>query len=300
MSEIQTKFKAEHGMESVGNVVVHGQSTFNANLTVNADLLYVGGNLHVTGNINYTNTTVAGDMLPAVDRSDLGNTTNRFDVFTYDLKIYNSVLPVGNSGTTGGYSAANAVPLGSTSARWVVYGNTADFSGAVTITGNATLSGGLQTISGNANFDSGVLFVDATNNRVGINNTGPTVPLTVTGAAEISGNVTGGAFLTSLGALVTNTATVTNTSPNVVDSFPKATWRSGKYLVSVANATTLQHTIEILAMHDGTTLYLTRYGEIFNTSAGSFDVDINGANVELLFTASGAGTFTVKTLRLNI
>jgi hypothetical protein len=38
--------------------------------------------------------------------------------------------------------------------------------------------------------DTNVLHVDATNNRVGIGNTSPSVPLDVTGAAQVSGNLT--------------------------------------------------------------------------------------------------------------
>lgn len=43
---------------------------------------------------------------------------------------------------------------------------------------------------GNVNMDTGVLFVDGTNNRVGISNTTPDTQLTVTGSANVSGNVT--------------------------------------------------------------------------------------------------------------
>ena len=39
------------------------------------------------------------------------------------------------------------------------------------------------------NVDSGLLFTDTTNNRVGINNTSPTVDLDVTGDVSISGNL---------------------------------------------------------------------------------------------------------------
>jgi len=64
--------------------------------------------------------------------------------------------------------------------------NNLSVAGNSTLTGNVTLSGTLQTIAGNVNIDTGTLFVDATNNRVGINNTSPGVALRVTGAADIS------------------------------------------------------------------------------------------------------------------
>jgi hypothetical protein len=52
-----------------------------------------------------------------------------------------------------------------------------------------TISATGFTVAPNANFDSGTLFVDAVNNRVGINNTAPAigVVLRVTGNADISG-----------------------------------------------------------------------------------------------------------------
>lgn len=108
--------------------------------------------------------------------------------------------------------AANAIP---TALGYVPANKAGDtFSGAVsgittlaagntTITGFAnvttTLAAGNTTITGtlsasaNVNFDSGTLFVDGTNNRVGINNTAPTSSLTVTGNAAFSNtvNITG-------------------------------------------------------------------------------------------------------------
>lgn len=79
-------------------------------------------------------------------------------------------------------------------------------TGTANITGNTVLSGTLHTISGNVNIDTGALFVDGTNNRVGINNTTPDTALTVTGAANVSGLITGGS-----GASVTGTVNVTST-----------------------------------------------------------------------------------------
>lgn len=80
------------------------------------------------------------------------------------------------------------------------------------------------TFSGNSNFDSGTLFVDSVNNRVGVNNTSPDAALTVTGTANISGNVAiGGGLITtsnntfqanstfSARIAVTGTATFANT-----------------------------------------------------------------------------------------
>lgn len=75
------------------------------------------------------------------------------------------------------------------SANVNITGATHIFSGNLTV-GNLAV-GSLLAVTGNANFDSGTLFVDATNNRVGIGNGAPTVSLTfgTTDAVQLpSGN----------------------------------------------------------------------------------------------------------------
>ena len=67
-------------------------------------------------------------------------------------------------------------------------------AGNTTITGtlaaNSTTITGTLSASANVNLDSGTLFVDGTNNRVGINNTAPTQALTVAGDTFVNGAVT--------------------------------------------------------------------------------------------------------------
>ncbi len=77
----------------------------------------------------------------------------------------------------------------------------------LTVSGNAilgdatadsiTLNANTISLNGALNIDSNTLYVDATNNRVGIVNNSPTVPLDVKGAASVSGNMS----LSSAGAL---------------------------------------------------------------------------------------------------
>lgn len=62
-------------------------------------------------------------------------------------------------------------------------------SNASLAVGNTSITGTL-TASANVNLDSGTLFVDGTNNRVGINNAAPTQALTVTGNTFVNGAVT--------------------------------------------------------------------------------------------------------------
>ena len=63
---------------------------------------------------------------------------------------------------------------------------TSDTNGDLTLAPNGT---GDVLIDGGLNVDSGVLFVDEATNRVGVNNTSPTVDLDVTGTVKISGDL---------------------------------------------------------------------------------------------------------------
>lgn len=107
----------------------------------------------------------------------------------------------GNSNFAGGglfVDSVNArIGIGTTTpdARFQVAG-AANITGATTLGGTLTVSG-IATFNANSNFDAGVLFVDGTNNRVGINNTAPGVALRVTGDVDVSAtsNLRGAATL---------------------------------------------------------------------------------------------------------
>ena len=90
-------------------------------------------------------------------------------------------------------------------------GTSVDIPGTLDVTGNTTLDANLS-VAGIVNVDSGVLYVDPTNNRVGINDTTPSEALDVTGNAIITGNL----------AVDTNTLYVdsTNNRVGIVNSSP--------------------------------------------------------------------------------
>jgi hypothetical protein len=96
-----------------------------------------------------------------------------------------------------------------------------------------------------------------------------------------------------------NTVTVNQTAvatyipydsvPIIVDSWSTNTYRSAKYICSMQSGVPYNafHTIELLLIHDGTTVYLTQYGEIYSNYAGTgiFDASITGTTLNLTFTA---------------
>lgn len=150
--------------------------TATANIQGNAN---VAGTLGVAGNtsINGGSHTIAGNL--SIDSGTLfvDSVNNRVGICNSSPLVALRVTgDVDISATANIQSNANV-------------GGTLGVKGITTLSANAVLNGTLQTISGNSNFDSGVLFVDSVNNRVGVNNTTPTVAFEVIGAANVSTSV---------------------------------------------------------------------------------------------------------------
>lgn len=100
----------------------------------------------------------------------------------------------GNTTTANVLYITSNVSIGNTTVNTVISTTSIDTDLQLVVAGNTQFGGALQTFAGNSNFDSGVLFVDATNNRVGINNTAPGVAFVVTGAANVSVSVNSASF----------------------------------------------------------------------------------------------------------
>ena len=190
-------------------LTVAGVTTLQESVTLSKTLN--SGNTSITG---FANASVSvNSALLTVGTSFIANTTGVFHTGTVNAASFTTSGIRAN--TTAIVPTSNTILLGNSTGRFVISANSVDtvsiqsgtlsVSGNTTLSGNATLSGVLQTISGNTNFDSGVLFVDSVNNRVGINNTAPTVALEVIGAANISTSVNS-ALLTVGTSFIANTA----------------------------------------------------------------------------------------------
>lgn len=280
-------FQVEKGLHVKGaNSVFEQRVYINDILTVNSDAVFVTGNLTVTGNLNYSNTSVAGDMVPTTNGLNLGNTMNRFTVYATDVNVSGQVVPSVTNGN-----------LGSLSLRWFVYSSNTDVQNVLT--------------ANNLMVASNLIFANSTTRKVGVNAIpSGTATLQVGGDVAVTGNVTATSFsaptisasgnvVAMNGAqLVTNSATIALTSTaQVVDSFPKAISKFAKYYVRVANTTNGIHGADILLVHEGTNVIMT-VEEVFASELGVFDANINGANVELTYT--GTAGETVKLLREQV
>lgn len=99
-------------------------------------------------------------------------------------------------------------------------------AGSLVVEGNAqlgdaagdgvTFNGTTVSLPNNLSFDSGVLYLDSANNRVGVNNTSPSVALDVTGAITASGALTAGSLTTGGALQVDGNTTLGNASGDTV------------------------------------------------------------------------------------
>ena len=63
-----------------------------------------------------------------------------------------------------------------------------------------------------------------------------------------------------------------------------------KYLVQITSSTSY-HVVEIVLIHDGTTVIISEYGRVMTgSSLSTFDADINGGNLRLKVTPTNAAT----------
>jgi hypothetical protein len=78
------------------------------------------------------------------------------------------------------------------------------------------------------------------------------------------------------------------------DGLSASEYRSVEYTIQATEGSRFQ-TIKIIALHDGTTVYKTEYGNIFSDGViASFDVDISNGNIRLRATASTSNTVNYK------
>jgi hypothetical protein len=88
----------------------------------------------------------------------------------------------------------------------------------------------------------------------------------------------------------TGSITTSTTAQTTLDSFLSTTYRSAKYLVQMTSGSAY-HMIELSFIHDGTTVYMSQYGEVKSgASLGTFAASISAGTLSLFFTPTNAVT----------
>jgi hypothetical protein len=186
----------------------------------------------------------------------------------------------------------------------------------------ATAISSILTVSGNVAIDTNTLFVNTAtlNKRVGVLKVPTQGALDVNGAIYANnlfisedtnvGNitVTGVANIALLdvsglqanGISLTGTAaSVTTSSPTVIDSFPRSVTRGLKYIIQGNNSdASSAFTLEILCAHNNTTAFFTRFAELKNNFEAVLVPQINGANVDLVATCPSASVSNTHVLNI--
>ena len=196
---------------------------------------------------------------------------------------YQTVIALKNSGITGNTPVATDLAYGEFAINYadgkLFYRTSSDSLGSYSIAVAGIDKDVVFNDSGVYGTSAGITFDKATAN------------LYVGGIVN-----TGTIKLDNQSYITTNNFTTTSTTPVKVDSFAKASYRTAKYTMQITSGT-VYHSEEITIIHDGTTPRIVEYGVIYSVglSLGSFDVEIDGSSVELIFTAVNAST----TLKFN-
>ena len=92
-----------------------------------------------------------------------------------------------------------------------------------------------------------------------------------------------------------------STSTLTINTFNSSVYRTAKYIIQ-ANTSDSYAASEAILIHDGTTAYVTEYGEVYsNTNLYTVTGDISGTEVRLRVTPTGSGTtFKVKRIGINV
>jgi hypothetical protein len=84
--------------------------------------------------------------------------------------------------------------------------------------------------------------------------------------------------------------TTTNTNAQVLDSFSAATYRGGKYLITITSGTSYQST-EIMILHDASAAYSTEYATLLSGSTlGTFVANVDSGNIRLFLSPTNASS----------
>lgn len=257
-------FRVRKGLAVTENASVTGNVSISQQLSV-TNATSLANTLVVTGSATFSNTLTTtgfanvGGSLQVIGTGAFGTSNVTFDTDTLVVDAVNDRLSINAaSSTVALFVQGDANVSGTFTAANISFTN---------ITGTS-----LNITTGNSNFDSGVLFVDSTNNRVGINNTTPDASLTITGTANVSGSTRIGGSLTSvLSSSFSNTIAVTGAA-----TFSNTTLVTGNATfsntVSITGAVQLSTTIGVT----GVATFSNTVGVTGSVTSSTFIGPLNG------------------------
>jgi len=219
--------------------------------------------------------------------------TNQTSFSANTLSYFNgtAIASLANTSSSGTWGGSTQIPY-----------ITVDNFGRVTAAGNTSISTSisLSGTTGTGSVSGGGTLTFASNNGVVVSASGSTITISSPQDLQTSASPSFNAAKLNTSAYLTSTVfTTSTTGQTAIDSFATATYRSAKYLAQITSGSSY-HFIELIVIHDGTTPFVSQYGEVFTSSSlGTFDASITTGNLSLLFTPTNATT-TIKLMRTNI
>ncbi len=258
----------------VGTANISGISRFSNTLTV-VGAVNFSNTLGVTGVATFSNdVTIAGNLTVSGTRTYVNTTTLDIgdNIITLNADLPGATAPTENAGIeiNRGSSANSRLQWNESSDTWQITSDSINFYNVV------------NEGTSNTSLDGGTLFIDALNNRVGINNTAPLVELRVTGAADISSTANVGGTLGVAGVLTgsggltvtgqTNTTTLyAATSANVGTAFTANSSLVNAIAINVVNQTNTA-TLNVggtAVIANATGIYTTGVANAFSHTVGA-------------------------------
>lgn len=252
----------------------------------------------LTGSQTLTGKTISGSS------NTITNIANSSTTATSSNTASTIILRDGSGDFSAGTITATLNGNASTSTTSTTSTTADKVANALTIGTGLSLSSGSTYDGSSARTitNSGVTSVQGTSNQVVTSgNTGSitlSLPQSIAtsstptfGGLTINGNTSIQAGGSTLANSNVATLTTTATTPNqVVESISALAYRTVEYLIQVKSATSYQAT-KLMLTHDGTSVYMVQYGDIYSgSSLATFDADINSNNLRLLVTPANAST----------
>ena len=126
------------------------------------------------------------------------------------------------------------------------------------------------------------------------------IPKTTTIDQPATGSIDDITLFSGIQPSTITSTTVASTSATTIATHAAASFRTVKYLVQCTQGTDY-HSTEINLIHDGTTVYITEYGTLYdNASLGTFNATISGGNILLQITAGSSTSMAVKVVSTAI
>ncbi len=318
-----------------GNSTLTGATNLSSTLAVASGLttlstLSVTGTTGLVGTTTIDNLTFNDNTIGTSSNADLNLTPGGTGtVVISNLKIDDNIQITDNKITTT-QSNSDLVIEPTTSGQVVM--SKADINGGAidnTTIGAATPAAGtFTTLSTTASIViDGVTIADNTisanrsNDNLELTGNGASGKVTISGFSFPITDGSAGQFITtngngvlsfaSAGATLSNSAIddsfeeTTSSSLTVLNTFPKATFRSAKYYISAVDATNGRHEmVEANITHDGTDAYISTFGSVSSSATGlaTYTADIVGANVRLLATpiSNNETVYKFQMIKINV